>query len=121
MTIQEKAVEAVRGLFGRNGYEIIDGLSNGRFDVVARDADEECVRLAYVNWFASSEQEKFESHRCITQDEKNDVERMVIEFVMENGGALKNETLIADRVDLLLVGDSNALIRHRKNVITENE
>lgn len=118
-TLADAANMAAEAHFKRNGFEILRDLENGSFDFVLKDED--CLRLVNVAGFEANEREEFEAHHTTTPKERKAIESEVINFVISNNQKIKDTPFEVDRLDLLVIGGSNALLRWRKNVFGAEE
>lgn len=117
MTVRECVLEVSRAYLERTGYELVDGVENGAFDLVAKDEDG-LMHLVSVAYFGKSDIDEFERRRLLTPEEQSEVERNLIDFSIANGSTLGNVSFVADRIDMIIHASGTALLRFHGNVLS---
>lgn len=117
MTVMERVLEASRAYLERNGYELVEGMESGAFDLVAKDEDG-IMHLVSCAHFCNCDIDEFERRRLLTPEEQREVERNLIDFAIANCPISGNVSLVADRIDVLIIAGERAILRHHINVMS---
>lgn len=117
MTARERCLEVSRNYLERIGYELVEGVENRAFDLVAKDEDG-IIHLVSVAHFGKCDIDEFERRRLLTPEEQSEVERNLIDFAIANGSTFGNASFVADRLDIFIHASERALLRFYGNVLS---
>lgn len=117
MTVRERVLEVSRNYLECRGYELVDGMESGAFDIVAKDEDG-LMHLVSVAHFGKCDIDEFERRRLLTPEEESEVERNLIDFAILHGSALGSVSFVADRLDIFIHASGRALLRLHSNVLS---
>lgn len=117
MTVRERVLEVSRNYLECKGYELVEGVESGAFDLIAKDEDG-IIHLVSVAHFGKCDIDEFERRRLLTPEEQSEVERNLIDFAIANGSTFGNVSFVADRLDIFIYASERALLRLHSNVLS---
>ena len=110
----DRAKEAAARFFERNGYQILDRdfeTPDGAIDFVFKDTDKNALVFCQVSVSNGEFAKEYAT--------RGQIEAMSICYIAQNSDEIKDCAVRFDLVDLAVINDDLALLRHRINAFGE--
>lgn len=114
-TITEKAMRGIRTYLERRGFDVIeDGWAHGsdKIDFIARDDEDEGTLVFISCGITGNSGDGFPADKM----DRESLERLAVAYLAEHSDTA-DYMIRFDYVNMLIIGDSRALIRHHRNAL----